>query len=63
MASEILRVPEEHLLEVIEVIRAGLKVTKVDPEVTAHLTKWCDEEEEYMSGRAEEDEECEDDHG
>jgi hypothetical protein len=51
MASEILAVPEEHLLEVIAIIRAGLTALRsiVTPEVREQLAKWCDEEEEYMN--------------
>lgn len=50
MASEILAVPEDNLAEVIAVIRAGLKTTKVTPETREQLTKWCDEEEAYLRG-------------
>lgn len=50
MAREILSVPEEHLADVIYVIRRGLQSTKkgIDKEVFEMLTKWCDEEEEYL---------------
>ncbi len=48
MASETLSVPEEHLEEVIKVIRAGLKAVRVKREVSQQLKKWCDEEEEYV---------------
>lgn len=50
MASETLSVPEEHLGDVIHVIRRGLQSTKksIDKEVYEQLTKWCDEEEEYL---------------
>lgn len=50
MASEILSVPEEHLEDVIYVIRRGLQSTKkgIDKKVFEQLTKWCDEEEEYL---------------
>lgn len=49
MAKEVLYVPEGRLLEVITVIRAGLQTTKhVSVEVREQLTKWCDEEEDYM---------------
>lgn len=56
MASEILAVPEEHLADVIRVIRAGLKQYpfrrsggNINPEVREQLNKWCDEEEEYLN--------------
>jgi len=49
MASEILSVPEEHLAEVIAVIREGLSRLKVSDEVQDQLTRWCDEEEEYIN--------------
>jgi len=53
MASEILTVPEDHLSEVIRVIRAGLEATKKDSKISkttrTQLAKWCDEEEEYLS--------------
>lgn len=56
MASEILSVPEEHLAEVIYVIRRGLLSTKksLAQEVLVMLTKWCDEEEEYLKRLKEE---------
>lgn len=49
MASEILAVPEDCLLEVIKVIRAGLRRVEVSDEVRKQLTTWCDEEEEYIT--------------
>jgi len=49
MAKEILAIPEEHLAEVIKVIRFGLKTySEVDAVVEHALNKWCDEEEEYL---------------
>jgi hypothetical protein len=53
MASELLSVPEEHLREVILVIRKGLasvkaEKVKIKADVRRQLTKWCDEEEEYL---------------
>jgi hypothetical protein len=48
MASEILTIPESRLAEVIAVIRAGLKETKVSPDTKRNLLKWCKEEEEYL---------------
>lgn len=50
MAKEALYVPEEHLVEVIQVIRNGLKSTKgISRETRAQLKKWCDEEEDYLN--------------
>lgn len=56
MASEILSVPEEHLEGVVYVIRRGLEATKrnahpnvaIDRMVIEQLTKWCEEEEDYL---------------
>jgi len=50
MAKEILAVPEEHLADVINVIRTGLSACAedVDPAVIHNLSTWCDEEEEYL---------------
>lgn len=49
MASEVLAVPEEHLGDVIKVIRRGLDASpEVAPEVREQLTKWADEEAEYI---------------
>ena len=50
VASEILAVPEEHLEDVIHVIRRGLQSTKkaLDKAVVEQLTKWCDEKEAYL---------------
>ncbi len=49
MATEVLYVPEEHLREVIAVIRWGLCSSDVSEVVAEHLTQWCDEEEEYIT--------------
>jgi hypothetical protein len=56
MASETLSVPEEHLEDVIYVIRRGLLSTKkaIHKDVLKQLTKWCDEEEEYLRRLSEE---------
>lgn len=45
-----LAVLEEHLEDVIHVIRRGLQFAKksVDPSVVEQLTKWCDDEEAYL---------------
>ena len=47
MASEILAVPEDHLEEVIYIIRRGLAMTKNDHKVEKEtwelLQKWCDQ--------------------
>ncbi|MDX9781326.1 MAG: hypothetical protein RBT66_09855 [bacterium] len=55
MANEILYVPEDKLLEVIYVIRAGVSVATSDghaPEISHDteraLLKWCDDEEDYL---------------
>jgi len=52
MATEVLAVPEEHLDEVIEVLRAGLDVLgkKVSRETRQRLEEWCSEEEDYLKG-------------
>jgi len=51
MAKEILVVPEDRLLEVIAIIRNGIKSTKIVSKDTKYnLLKWCDEEEMYMKG-------------
>ena len=54
MASELLNVPEDKLAEVIRVIRAGLKSERVSSETRTKLSRWCDEEERYLLGLAEE---------
>lgn len=55
MAKEVLAVPEEHLADVIRIIRAGLAVVgKVRPEVGKQLRKWCDEEAAYLKRLEEE---------
>jgi len=48
MAIETLNIPEEHLEQVIEVIRIGLKTVKVDTACGYALLKWCNEEELYL---------------
>jgi hypothetical protein len=55
MAIEVLHVPEQHLMEVIGILRVGLAHTPgVSPEVREALTTWCDDEERYMKGVDEE---------
>lgn len=53
MSKEILVIPEDKLLETIKVLRAGLKATENDKtisnETREQLTKWCDEENVYIS--------------
>lgn len=53
MAKEILAIPEDNLLEVIAVIRAGLTIVDVSLETIEQLTRWCDEEEEYLNDKEE----------
>lgn len=48
MATEILAVPEDHLLEVIEIIRRGMN-NDTTPEVREALEEWCAEEEDYLT--------------
>lgn len=55
MASEILAVPEESLAEVIKIIRAGIKATKVSAGTKRSLLEWCKEEEEYLKEMSQED--------
>ncbi len=50
MAKEILAIPEGSLVEVIKVIRNGLKHSKVSNETRRNLKQWCDEEEDYIKG-------------
>lgn len=51
MASELLAVPEYLLLEVIEIIRTGLKhYRKTTSDTKELLIDWCDEEEAYIKG-------------
>jgi hypothetical protein len=60
VASEILNVPEEHLGDVIAVIRAGLVVTdrsNIKKVVRRQLKKWCDDEEEYLERLRSDDDE------
>ena len=49
MAIEPLNVPEEHLADVIKVIRAGLgQNLPVHRDVKLQLARWCKEEEAYL---------------
>ncbi|MFI5296877.1 MAG: hypothetical protein ACHREM_02170 [Polyangiales bacterium] len=52
MAKEALYIPEDDLLDVIAIIRAGLKATAGKrvgrKEARAGLVTWCKEEEAYM---------------
>lgn len=47
MASEILAVPEERVLEVIKVLRAGLHQVEVSEDTRNGIESWCEEYEEY----------------
>ncbi len=48
--NEILSVPEEHLAEVIWIIRFGTtSYPGTTPEVREALTQWCDEMESYLT--------------
>ena len=50
MASVTLTIPEENLLEVIKIIRAGLENSpKTKKIVVKQLSKWCVESEEYIT--------------
>jgi len=59
MAKEILAIPEEKLSEVIAVIRTGLEyvddgydeLPTISDETREQLTKWCNDEEDYLKGR------------
>ena len=51
MASEKLIVPEENLLEVVDVIEAGLRgrtKRRISTETKEQLRKWCNEMKAYM---------------
>ena len=50
MATELLSVPEEHVPDVIAVIRAGLSLIEVPALVKEALNTWCDEHEAYIGG-------------
>ena len=52
--KEALYVPEEHLEEVIRIIRNGLRGTKeVSEEVREELNNWCRETKEYLKSLGE----------
>lgn len=48
MAVETLYVPEDHLADVIRVIRAGLAAVDVPDEVAGPLEAWCVDASEYL---------------
>lgn len=55
--SEGLYVPEEHLEEVIRIIRTGLKHSNhVSRAVKINLEQWCREEENYLNDLKDEEE-------
>lgn len=49
MGSEILAVPEERVLEVIKVLRAGLHQVEVSEDTRDGIESWCKECEEYYA--------------
>lgn len=55
MGSEVLAVPEEHVIEVCEVIRLGLrKHPRVTPEVRAQLLEWVRRQEAHVDSAEDE---------
>jgi hypothetical protein len=48
MAAEILSVPEEHLEEVVRVIRCGLAGHSASAPVRDALNDWCDSTERHL---------------
>jgi len=54
MGTEILTIPEEHIEDVVNVIRTGLwHFGPENEEVTEQLHKWCDEQIEYLNEKDE----------
>ena len=51
MATENLYIPEEYVLIMCKVIRAGLKQIKTPKEMKTNLLQWCKEEEAYFKER------------
>lgn len=49
MANEVLIIPEENVMEVVAVIRAGLDVVPISNGTKDNLQKWCDDEEHYFN--------------
>lgn len=49
MGSEIFAVPEERVLEVIKVLRAGLHQVEVSEDTRDGIESWCEEYEEYYA--------------
>ena len=54
MGKEILAIPEEKIMEVVQVIRGGIEYTlafdpesKVSSETVDRLIEWCDSHEEH----------------
>ncbi len=57
MASESLNIPEEHLVEVCEILRLGMRYhPKITPSVRMHLLEWVTETEAYVNDSSDEDE-------
>lgn len=54
MAKEFLAIPEQHLHEVIIVIRTGLAYATISDEVRERLREWCEDEAEYLARLEEE---------
>lgn len=60
MAKETLNIPEEHLQDVIDVIRGGLGLAPRQiphPDVREALSKWCDDIEAHHFGVPDQEEE------
>lgn len=56
MASESLSIPEEHLAEVCEVLRLGMRHhPKMTPSVRVQLLEWVTETEAYVNNSEDED--------
>ena len=49
MAKEILAIPEQHLADVVLIIRRGLEIERsIHPDCREALEEWCEGEEAYL---------------
>ena len=51
MAKSILAIPEENLLEFINIIVVGLRKRSVTADFKAYLADWCNEEWNYIKNK------------
>lgn len=56
MARELLNISEEHIQDLIKVLRTGLNAVRIHPEAECSLREWIEDMESYYSDEEDEEE-------